>query len=113
MLLLVGLIIDDLGHTSMVIQLSDQSEQWLLRKITIKAHFRKIKNFDDFLVIDVDVACNMHLERLVKHKKEAISSIYHKRMKYPLWGCQRTIATTNDPFQGFETYYSDVHFYRE
>lgn len=64
----------------------DQTEQQSLGRIAIKTLFGEIEDFDDFLVIDVDVAYNALLERLLMHKLAAIPFMYHQCMKYLLRG---------------------------
>lgn len=61
MLLVVGLIVDHLKHTSTVIYSFDQSEQRRLGKIAVKSCFGEVEDFDEFLVINVDAYFNVLL----------------------------------------------------
>lgn len=75
-LLSVGLIVDHLKHSSMVIQGCDQGEQKPLEKIAIKSHFGGIEDFDEYMVINVDVSYSLLLGRPWIHKNAVIPSTY-------------------------------------
>lgn len=111
-LLSVGLAVDHLKHSSMVIQGFDQSEQRPPGKIAIKSRFGEIEDFNEYMVIDVDTSYSVFLGRSWMHKNAAVASTYHQCVKYLLRGVQGTIMADNDPFSTVETYHAESRFYR-
>lgn len=67
-----------------------------------------IDDFDDFLVIDVDLANNALMGRPLMYKNASILQC----VKYPLCGGQGTIAVNKDPFLDSEAYHAEACFYK-
>lgn len=87
-------------------------EQSPLEKIAVKSRFGEIEDFDEYMVINVDMLYTVLLGHPWMHKNVAVFSSYHQCVKYPLRGAHGTITTDNDPFSTVETYHAESQFYK-
>lgn len=72
----------------------------------------EIEDFDDFLVINVDVAYNPLLGLSRRHKNAVIPSTYHQFVKYTLHEGQCKLAADNNLFLDSEAYHAEACFYK-
>ncbi|KAB5563761.1 hypothetical protein DKX38_003815 [Salix brachista] len=107
----LGIPMDELFPSHLMIQGFNQGGQNAIGKIRLAMHMEDMESNALFHVIDAKTTYNMLLGRPWIHENGIISSTLHQCFKYCRNGQVRKIMADTDPFTMAEAHFADAKFY--
>ncbi|KAF9672514.1 hypothetical protein SADUNF_Sadunf11G0050200 [Salix dunnii] len=109
----IGISLDEISKSRMVVQGFNQKGQHVIRKIHIKIDIEEMSSSALCHIIKAKTSYDLLLGRTWLHENGVVTSIWHQFFKYRCDGEVKCVMASKEPFSIEESYYADVRLYFE
>ncbi|KAL2531540.1 Uncharacterized protein Adt_04891 [Abeliophyllum distichum] len=109
----IGINVDDLSKSNIMIQGFNQKGQRAIGMIRLKLQTGELNSSALFHVIDAKTSYELLLGRVWLHETGVVPSTWHQCFKYSRDGEVKYVVAESKPFIEEESYFADAKFYSE